>query len=309
MNIFLLPKSIIKEVDKFCLWFLWGNNGSRSNFHLTAWSKVCLPKIFGGLDFGDGTNWNKAMLGKYIWAISHQQDTLWVKWISSIYLKGRNFWSYQLNLDSSWYWRKLYHFREHFSQHAIDTAGHGGKFKIGRFYSNQIELEKVKNHNFVWNNFSVPKHRFIVWQAIYGKLLTRDNLRLVIPSVEGDCPVCEEMAENHCHLFLRCEFSLRVVKLVQDWLGRSWPLDYEAWKLWIESLDKGFSAKVVAASCSAVIYHIWLNRNVCVFNSYSYIVYKIINRIKKEVIYRVNTYSHLNWKDKDRKLFYLLEFF
>ncbi|XP_062079234.1 uncharacterized protein LOC133783600 [Humulus lupulus] len=27
MNILLLPQSIVKEVDKLCLWFLWGNNG------------------------------------------------------------------------------------------------------------------------------------------------------------------------------------------------------------------------------------------------------------------------------------------
>ncbi|XP_062079955.1 uncharacterized protein LOC133784682 [Humulus lupulus] len=36
MNIFLLPQSIVKEVDKLCLWFLWGNNGTRSSFHLAS---------------------------------------------------------------------------------------------------------------------------------------------------------------------------------------------------------------------------------------------------------------------------------
>ncbi|XP_062103358.1 uncharacterized protein LOC133814412 [Humulus lupulus] len=104
MNIFLLPQSIVKEVDKLCLWFLWGNNGTRSNFHLTPWSTVCLLKIFGGLGFGEGTKWSKAMLSKYIWAISHQPETLWVKWVNIVYLKGQSFWQYQLKADSSWYW-------------------------------------------------------------------------------------------------------------------------------------------------------------------------------------------------------------
>ncbi|XP_062111652.1 uncharacterized protein LOC133823078 [Humulus lupulus] len=101
MNIFLLPQSVIKEVDKLCMWFLWGHNGTRSNFHLTAWSTVCLPKTLGGLGFGEGSKWNKAMLGKYIWAINHQQETLRVKWIHTVYLKGTDFWLYQLKTDTS----------------------------------------------------------------------------------------------------------------------------------------------------------------------------------------------------------------
>ncbi|XP_062081288.1 uncharacterized protein LOC133786089 [Humulus lupulus] len=131
MNIFLLPQSTVKEVDKLCLWFLWGNNGTRSNCHLTFWSTVCLPKFFGGLGFGEGAKWNKAMLAKYVWAISHQQETLWVKWINTIYLNGQCFWQYQLKADSSWYWRKICHIREIFTQKEIDEAGSQGRFKIG----------------------------------------------------------------------------------------------------------------------------------------------------------------------------------
>ncbi|XP_062080724.1 uncharacterized protein LOC133785512 [Humulus lupulus] len=28
MNILMLPQSVVKEVDKLCMWFLWGNNGT-----------------------------------------------------------------------------------------------------------------------------------------------------------------------------------------------------------------------------------------------------------------------------------------
>uniref|UniRef100_A0A803PLV2 Reverse transcriptase domain-containing protein n=1 Tax=Cannabis sativa TaxID=3483 RepID=A0A803PLV2_CANSA len=44
MNIFLLPQRTIKEIDKLCMWFLWGNNATRSKFHLTSWANVYLPK-------------------------------------------------------------------------------------------------------------------------------------------------------------------------------------------------------------------------------------------------------------------------
>ncbi|XP_062100800.1 uncharacterized protein LOC133806725 [Humulus lupulus] len=122
MNIFLLPQSIVKEVDKLCLWFFWGNNGTRSNFHLTSWTTVCLPKRFGGLGFGEGSKWNKAMLAKYVWAINNQLETLWVKWINSVYLKGQSFWQYKLKNDTSWYWRKICMLRDVFSQTVIDAA-------------------------------------------------------------------------------------------------------------------------------------------------------------------------------------------
>ncbi|XP_062093667.1 uncharacterized protein LOC133799684 [Humulus lupulus] len=54
MSIFLLPKSVINEIDHLCRRFLWGTNDSsrnRSKMHLTAWHQVCLPKSLGGVGF------------------------------------------------------------------------------------------------------------------------------------------------------------------------------------------------------------------------------------------------------------------
>ncbi|XP_062099266.1 uncharacterized protein LOC133805147 [Humulus lupulus] len=102
MIIFVLPQSIIKEVQKLCRGFLWGVNGNKIKIHVASWSKVCLLKAYGGLGFRNGSVWNRAILAKYIWAISEKHDVIWVKWINSIYLKGSNFWSYKLPPDTSW---------------------------------------------------------------------------------------------------------------------------------------------------------------------------------------------------------------
>ncbi|XP_062080660.1 uncharacterized protein LOC133785444 [Humulus lupulus] len=178
MNIFLLPHSVIKEVDKLCMWFLWGNNGSRSNFHLTSWSKVCLPKSLGVLGFGEGSKWNKAMLGKFIWAINHQQETLW--------------------------------------EDIVNASSHG-KFKIGLLYARLIYQALAKYHQFVWSRMSVPKHKFITWQAVNSKLLTRDHLLRVFMVLDSVlCPVCELVDESHNHLFFECLFSQQVVRLIQE---------------------------------------------------------------------------------------------
>ncbi|XP_062100295.1 uncharacterized protein LOC133806189 [Humulus lupulus] len=91
MSIFLLPKSVICEIDQLCRKFLWGSNdinSNRSKLHLTAWDQICLPKSLGGIGFKEGSKWNKVLLAKYIWALSSKQDILWVKWVDALYLKG-----------------------------------------------------------------------------------------------------------------------------------------------------------------------------------------------------------------------------
>ncbi|XP_062080610.1 uncharacterized protein LOC133785381 [Humulus lupulus] len=125
MSIFLLPKSVINEIDSPCRRFLWGTskgNDNRSKLHLTAWHQVCLPKCLGGIEFKEGANWNMVLLAKYIWAVSTKQDILWVKWIDSVYLKGQYFWEYNNQSDVSWYWRKLIKMRAFISKEMIDKA-------------------------------------------------------------------------------------------------------------------------------------------------------------------------------------------
>ncbi|XP_062083474.1 uncharacterized protein LOC133789725 [Humulus lupulus] len=295
MNIFLLPQSVIKEVDKLCMWFLWSNNGTRSNFHLTAWSKVCLPKTLGGLGFGEGSKWNKAMLGKYIWPINHQHETLWVKWIHTIYLKGTNFWHYQLKSDTSWYWKKLCQLRNLFAQEDIDNVSSHGKFKIGLLYARLIHQVPAKYHQFVWNRMSIPKHKFITWQVVNSKLLTRDHLLRVFMVLDSVlCSICELVDESHNHLFFDCLFSQQVVQLIQGWVRCTWPIGFTAWTVWIEDMKEGIHASLVAAVFSATVYYLWHNRNICYIHHYSLSVKVVVDLIKKDIMFRLSCFNHKN---------------
>ncbi|XP_062100338.1 uncharacterized protein LOC133806230 [Humulus lupulus] len=64
MSVFILPQSIIKEVEKLCRQFLWGASGTPSKLHLASWHQVCMPKAYGGLGLRDGASWNRALLAK-----------------------------------------------------------------------------------------------------------------------------------------------------------------------------------------------------------------------------------------------------
>ncbi|XP_062075850.1 uncharacterized protein LOC133779975 [Humulus lupulus] len=163
MSIFVLPQSIVKEVEKLCRGFLWGISGNRSKLHIASWQQVCLPKVYGGLGFRDGANRNRAILAKYIWTISKKPDILWVKWINAIYLKGFNFWNYTLKPDNSWYWRKLCHLRGKFSQTEFLDAGVPRRFKPSKLYNSTLNQQLMGYHQAVWCKLTLPKHRFLLW--------------------------------------------------------------------------------------------------------------------------------------------------
>ncbi|XP_060974221.1 uncharacterized protein LOC115695445 [Cannabis sativa] len=121
--------SIIKEVERLCRDFLWGIKGEICKINLASWDKVCLPKAYGGLGFKSGPNWNRSILGKFIWAIMDKHDILWVKWINNIYMKGVEFWEYELKGDT---------------------------------YNGLIQLDADMFYKAVWCNVSLPKHRFVL---------------------------------------------------------------------------------------------------------------------------------------------------
>ncbi|XP_062094060.1 uncharacterized protein LOC133800103 [Humulus lupulus] len=207
MNVFILPQSIIKEVDKLCRQFLWGASGTRSKLHFASWQQVCLPKAFGSLGLRDGSRWNRALLAKYVWAVTNKQDTLWVKWIQHVYLKGADFWSYGLKPDTSWYWRKLCHLRNKFSKEEVMAAGISRKFKPALLYNSSLNQQLVAYKRAIWSRSILPKHRFVLWMVVNSFLLTRDNLtkaNLQISSLL--CPVCDEHLESHQHLFFDCSY-------------------------------------------------------------------------------------------------------
>ncbi|KAL2239613.1 UNVERIFIED_CONTAM: hypothetical protein Sindi_0602500 [Sesamum indicum] len=76
----------------------------------------------------------------------------------------------------------------------------------------------------------IPRHTFILWMAILGKLPTTDKTWL---SHLGDCVLCDVGAtETHSHIFFQCRFSRRCLSEVRrlvhfSWPNRDWTTDIE----------------------------------------------------------------------------------
>uniref|UniRef100_A0A803QH08 Reverse transcriptase domain-containing protein n=1 Tax=Cannabis sativa TaxID=3483 RepID=A0A803QH08_CANSA len=174
MSIFTLPSHVIAAIDRRCQEFLWGTSGNRSKMHFASWDKVCLLKKYGGVGFREGKKWNKALMAKFLWAIARKQDSLWVKWTNSIYIKDQNVWSLPIKQDMSWYFKKLMKLRSSTNEASLLLAEKGGKFRAKLFYNMHVEAQEEKHSRTVWNKLIVPKHRFILWQASNAQLPSRD---------------------------------------------------------------------------------------------------------------------------------------
>ncbi|XP_062118492.1 uncharacterized protein LOC133832124 [Humulus lupulus] len=309
MSTFILPQSVSKEVEKLCTGFLWGMNGNRSRIHVASWEKVCLPKPYGGLGFREGTKWNQAILAKYIWAINEKRYLLWVKWVNNVYLKGVSIWSYELKMDTSWYWRKLCRLRQKFSISEILKAGSSGKFCIVVLYNSTLPPTQVSYHRAIWSSLNFPKHRFMLWQVVNSQLLTKDNMskfHIVLDSIL--CPVCGDQPETHHHLFFNCCLSRRVVELVFKWLGfRGWPMEFDGWLNWISLKASGIVRLIGIAFIAATCYCLWLNRNRCVFEGYSKSDSLIAIDVKSIVTYRLFIVKNRKMSRQERDFIHRLK--
>ncbi|XP_060178152.1 uncharacterized protein LOC132608097 [Lycium barbarum] len=268
-SVFILPQSIVKEVDRLCRDYLWGSKSEKRKIPLVSWETVCFPKKLGGLNVKGCGTWNVASVGKLLWQLALNKESLWMKWVHGIYIKTDTIWRHKAPLDSSWYWRKINALKDrmqHWYRQGQYLLAGNGKYSISRSYLDLIGTRtKWETAELIWNSVSPPKHRFIMWLAVQQRLLTKARLlHLHIPIEDASCCLCQEqVVETSQHLFVDCMFATAVRKEVMQWSNICMPagdlkiilrlIKHKHWKR--------FKKDVVAALWGAMIYHIWKARN------------------------------------------------
>ena len=102
----MLPKSVLREIDRKCRSLLWLGKESSSK-SLISWEIVCRPKRKGGLGVNDLMSWNIAAVGKKVCDIITTKNSLWAHWIIKHKLKRMSYWGLRKPLDCSWNWGHL----------------------------------------------------------------------------------------------------------------------------------------------------------------------------------------------------------
>ncbi|GFZ14548.1 hypothetical protein Acr_24g0007380 [Actinidia rufa] len=85
----------------------------------------------------------------------------------------------------------------------IDQWAIGDKFSSKAAYE-YFRPQKIKLTwpKLLWHGCITPKHVFILWLGLNGRLLTRDKLQGLIE--DQSCPLCRAADESVDHLFFQC---------------------------------------------------------------------------------------------------------
>ena len=111
MSIYLLPKTIVDNLDKQRRKFFWQGGGTREKYHLVRWEIICKNKIKGGLGVKDISKMNISLLCKWWWKLE-REDGIWQEIIEKKYLKGKHISAVKHKLDDSPIWADLLKIRQ-----------------------------------------------------------------------------------------------------------------------------------------------------------------------------------------------------
>ncbi|KAL0292672.1 UNVERIFIED_CONTAM: putative ribonuclease H protein [Sesamum angustifolium] len=318
---FILPKGVIRAVEKRMRQFLWKGN-SAVGYPKVAWSDVCRPMEEGGLGIRDILALNKALMSRHLWnVIQSNQSSIWVQWIAHTHLRHKSVWTVDAK-GGSWGWRKLLRLRSALLPYIEFKVGNGEIFSIWhdpwhslgtlirRFPSGPsrtnipiaaklsavivdgdwswppiTDMECIEilhllpnihngNDSILWRGgeftttvaygifrtpgpivgwypllsgpCKIPRFSFVLWLAILGKLSTMDK------------PWLSHLGGLLSEVYPRLEEAVRFT-----WPNRAWGEDIT----WASTRWKGRHIVQAAyrALLSAIVYHIWRERNQRVF--------------------------------------------
>ncbi|XP_060212170.1 uncharacterized protein LOC132639766 [Lycium barbarum] len=296
-SVFILPQSVIKEVDKKCREFLWGSTTEKKKIALVAWEKLCRPKRQGGLNIKGCKIWNMAAVGKLIWHIMEKKDIMWVKWVQGVYMNNSDdFMNHDPPSDCSWYWKRLNKLKLQMVNWYVNaryTLTANRQYSVTKGYIQLIgEAPRWDIAELVWNRVAVPKHRFILWLAVLGRLLTRVRMQEIgLGCEENQCVMCADgAAETASHLFSECVWTRGIWDSIQGWLGvkvhqREIKEDMQIIK---SKHWKRIKKDIAAAVYGAVIYYTWMARNSMIFQGKNVSRNLVIQQIRNVITERLN---------------------
>ena len=142
-------------------------------------------------------------------------------------------------------------------------------------------------HDLIWFSNCTPKHSFIMWIAIQGRLSTQDRLQRWYPDKVLTCPLCECCLDSLNHLFFEGSFSIKVWNELKNKAERN-----DLPNKWDEIIRnmvntkhnrsiKSVLSRILLAAC---VYFIWHERNKRIFtndkNDAKEVIMNVINYMR-----------------------------
>ncbi|RAL42508.1 hypothetical protein DM860_011126 [Cuscuta australis] len=289
LQVFPVHKLVLNRIITICRTFLWG-----SKFSKVAWTDICKPHEEGGLGLKDSYTWNQTFLIKNLWNIASHKDTLWVKWVHSVYLQGRNIWTWPPKKEDSHLFKRLSCVRDIMLDKCGDAQEiedyfqsfcDGGSLSTSKIY----DLIRTRNQakpwmKFIWQTYIPPRFSFTTWIAMRRHLPTKVNLAYV-EMENRNCTLCHMEMETTEHLFFSCHISAQIWNGIKSWLNIDASLStlIRAIK-WLRRQHTVHSnRKICRVGTFSTIYHIWKLRNSVYFEHIEVDIQQVIQQVKLSV--------------------------
>ena len=171
--------------------------------HWLAWNKLCKPKVEGGLGIRDIENFNLALLGKQVWRLIHNTDSLLYKVFKARYFPRCTIMDVEVSLNGSYAWQSILKAR-----HVISM---GATWRIGNGESVFIRGDRwlPDPHS---NKVISPQKNFPGNTRVCA-LLEEDGSRWLTERVT------EEFLPHEAQIILSIPLSSRRIKDTLIWLG------------------------------------------------------------------------------------------
>ncbi|KAL2235465.1 UNVERIFIED_CONTAM: hypothetical protein Sindi_1278700 [Sesamum indicum] len=126
---FILPKAIIKQIEKRFRTFLWKGT-STSGYVKVAWKDVCKPIKEGGQGIKDIGILNRSLIAKKLCdVIICDRTSIWVEWLKQGRLHNTSIWTIN-EKGGSWGWRKMLRLRSSILPMTEFLIGEGRSFYL-----------------------------------------------------------------------------------------------------------------------------------------------------------------------------------
>ncbi|KAL5580419.1 hypothetical protein UlMin_012861 [Ulmus minor] len=107
MSCFILPDSIIQDIEAACARFWWGSSADHKKVHWKRWIDLCKPKSEGGLGFRHLAHFNQALLGKQVWRFLQRPNSLLYRVFKAKYFHSSTIWHASANSKASYVWKSI----------------------------------------------------------------------------------------------------------------------------------------------------------------------------------------------------------
>lgn len=127
MFCFRIPTTILKDIERLCANFWWGDSDEGRKIHWKAWQQLQEPKSKGGLGFRGLIAFNKLFLAKQVWRIMRNPDNLVSKILKARYFRHYDIMEATTGNNPSFIWRFLLWSRDVMATCLFWKVGNGEK--------------------------------------------------------------------------------------------------------------------------------------------------------------------------------------